>query len=352
MTPTMYGASAALLLLALVLIVVPLLRHRKEGGVGVTLTIMVLAFPLLVLTIYSYVSTYPWDDQTITVQQPASGTAAPVDEMITELAARLEQEPDVEGYILLARSYIQLQRWPDAVDAWHRAWELTEGKSPEVSLGYAEALILADQRTLKTSAADLLEQVLVELPDSTKALWYGAISASARGLNDLAIERYAKLSKVDDLPPNMRLVVQEQLAELGASASAQDAAPDTPDAAEEGATKGLVIRATITVDAALAELAPSGATLFLFARDKAQAGPPLAVKRMRPRTFPLEVKLSDANAMVAGRKLADASELEVVARISSTGSAIEAAGDLYGVAYPDVSVEEPRIEIVIDSVSQ
>jgi len=353
MTPILYLSAAALALVALALIVVPLLRYRKEGRTGTTLTAIVLLFPLAIGLIYANVTSYPWDDQSMAQTAATGDSAPPVEEMIVELAERLKTQPDAEGYILLARSYIRLQRFPDAVDAWHRAWELTEGNSPEVSLGYAEALILADQRSLKTSAGDLLDEVLQVMPDDPRALWYGGISAAARGLNDVAIARYSKLLQAEELPDNMRLIVQEQLAQLGADAPDAPVAMDAPAAeTEEGA--GLVLNVTIDIDPTIAELAAPGATLFLFARDADQPGPPIAVKRVRPKTYPIEIRLSNANAMVAGRKLESAKTLEVVARISPTGNAIEAAGDLYGDANPETGagVSELDLAIVIDSVVQ
>jgi cytochrome c-type biogenesis protein CcmH len=345
MTPIVYAAGAVLTLIALGLIVVPLLRYRTDSTVGLTLPAIVLLFPMLVAGTYAVVNTYPWGDD-VAVARPAPTPASqqpPVAEMITELAARLEREPDVEGYILLGRSYISLQRFADASDAWHKAWELTEGKDPEVSLGYAEALILSDQRTLKTGAADLLDYVLVERPNDSRALWYGGLSASARGLNDLAVARFIQLLNAD-LPENMRMVVQQQLAQLGAEAPDQIAEPMV----EEG--DGMSVAVAMDIDPAIAgQVSPDG-MLFVFARDAAAPGPPIAVKRVRVGSFPRTITLSNADAMVAGRKLEDAQQLKIVARISPSGNAIESPGDIYGEAVPTGAKGLQNVSLVIDSV--
>ena len=349
MTPGVYTAGVGLTLLALALLVVPLIRYRKASGVGISLIIVVLVFPLAVAAIYASVSSYPWADEAVArpVPDATSQSQPPVDEMITELEARLEREPDVQGYILLGRSYISLQRFADATDAWHKAWELSEGKDPEVSLGYAEALILADQRTLKTGAADLLDFVLSERPDDARALWYGGLSSVARGSNDQAVARFSRLLQLE-LPDNMRLVVQEQLAQLGAEAPVvASAAPDAP-AGEEG--DGLSIAIALDIDPAIADLVSPNALLFVFARDAGAGGPPIAVKRLRVGSFPRTISLSNANAMVAGRKLENAKSLEIVARISATGNAIQASGDLYGQGVPDMAAAQPAVNVVINSV--
>ena len=350
-TPALYAAGAALTLLALAVIVVPMLRHRKSTGIGLSLVAIILVFPLAVGGLYISVSSYPWNDQSLAIESSQQMDQPAVKEMITELAARLESEPEVEGYILLARSYTSLQRFPDAVDAWHKAWELTEGKSVDVSLGYAEALILADRRTLKTSAADLLEAAIAEVPDDPRALWYGALSAAALGHSNIAAERFSRLLQTD-LPDEFRMVVQQQLAELGGTAvSASDAA--SPSAAESVSEEGggIAVTATIKLDPAVAELAPPGATLFVFARDAKRPGPPIAAKRLNASQFPITVILTDADVMLKGNSLSKASQLKIAARISADGNPIAAPGDLYGEAIPVRSEGDAiNVSVLINSV--
>jgi cytochrome c-type biogenesis protein CcmH len=343
MTPIVYTAGAVFTLMALALIVVPLLRYRTDSAVGLTLPAIVLLFPLTVAGTYAAVTTYPWGGEVPARAAPTAAKQPPVDEMITELAARLEREPDVEGYVLLGRSYISLQRYADASDAWHKAWELTEGRDPDISLGYAEALILADRRTLETGAADLLDSVLVERPTDARALWYGGLSAAARGLNDLAVTRFSKLLEAE-IPDDMRIVVQEQLAALGAQAPATAAQA----AAEEGA--GMSVSVELDIDPAIGNRVSPDGMLFVFARDARAPGPPIAVKRLRTGSFPRTIKLSNADAMVAGRKLEDAQQLKIVARISLSGSAIEAPGDIYGEAFPGGGSGEQTVSVMIDRI--
>ena len=328
-----------------------MLRHRKSPGVGLSLTAIILVFPLAIGGLYITVSSYPWNDESATVAGSQSDDQPAVGEMIVDLAARLEKEPDAEGYILLARSYISLQRFPDAVDAWHKAWELTEGKSVDVSLGYAEALVLADRRTLKTSAADLLDTAIAERPDDPRALWYGGLSAAARGLNDVAAERFSKLLQ-SELPDEFRMVVQQQLAQLGgtpALVSNGNDASATANSSAEGS--GVVIQATIELDPAVAELAGPNATLFVFAQDTKRPGPPIAAKRLSASAFPITVVLTDADVMLKGNSLSSASQLKIAARISASGNPIAAPGDLYGEVIPAMPDDQTiNATVLINSV--
>ena len=71
-------------------------------------------------------------------------------------------------------------------------------------------------------------------------------------------------------------------------------------------------------------------TVFVLAR--AHDGPrmPLAVKRLKASQLPLEISLSDADAMAPMAKLSAFEKVDVVARISKSGDALPQSGDLEG----------------------
>jgi cytochrome c-type biogenesis protein CcmH len=341
----MFAAGAALALVALAFVVLPLFRHRREPAVGVTLTATVFLLPLCAAGLYFAVSNYPWDEKPpAAAANTSAASLPPVNEMIVELEKRMEARPDLEGLMLLGRSYMSLQRYQDAADALNRAWEMTKGESPEVNLDYAEALVLADKRTLVTSAADLLDSVLKAMPDDPRALWYGGLSAASRGMNELAIDRFTRLMQTD-LPDNMRTVVQTQLAQLGADTGAFEQG-NKARAAGEGAS----VTANVSIASELAGLVPQGAMLFVFARDGDKPGPPVAVKRLPAAQLPTTVTLTDGDAMVEGLSLAKVSELKLVARISVSGNPIAAPGDLYGEARSVTVGNGQEIEVLIDRI--
>ncbi len=77
------------------------------------------------------------------------------------------------------------------------------------------------------------------------------------------------------------------------------------------------------------KLAPT-TTVFLIVR--APGGPPmpLAVKRLAVSDLPTELSLSDSDAMVPGRSLRDAGNIEIIARASVSGNATPGPGDYEG----------------------
>jgi cytochrome c-type biogenesis protein CcmH len=329
-----YAGGAGLTLLALLFVIVPLLKYRKEGAVGIVLPVLIVAFPVAVYTIYSSVTSY--EEQAGTSVAQTSGSEPPVDELVSNLAERMRLEPTVDGLSMLGITYLRLQRYADAADAWRRAWEITDGKDVDVSISYAEALILANRDTLKTSAVDLLEFALSERPDDSRANWYGGLSAAARGQNDLAVKRWTVVLNDPQMPADARMALQQQLASMGGAAPA---------------AAGTVISATVSISPELAQQDTANRYLFLIARDVNQPRPPLAVRRVSVGSFPQSLEFGDANLMVPGRSLADVRELEVIARISQSGDPIAASGDLYGEAIPAADDNgNLKADILIDSV--
>ena len=76
---------------------------------------------------------------------------------------------------------------------------------------------------------------------------------------------------------------------------------------------------------------------------------PLAAKRLTPDRFPVSFELSEADAMNAGRKLSEAGPLVIEARLSRSGNAMRASGDLFGVS-PALKAGTRDTTIRIDQV--
>lgn len=349
MNLTFIALAAVLTIVAVALVAWPIWRSRQPGDGGAVLSIVmvVIGIPLAVIGIVPAISTYPWDAPEQAAAQAPQTPPPMVADMVNSLAARMASEPTVEGLTMLGRSYLELQRYDEAVDAWHDAWELSAGGDPQVSLGYAEALILADRETLLTSAGDLLDAVLLELPGEPRALWYGGLSSAARQRPAEAQARWGRLLQDPELPPQLRQVLEQQMAALSGAGGAT-AEPAGAPAANAGGLQ--VIEATVALSPALAANAGSG-VLFVIAREAGQPGPPIAVQRVPVASLPQVVTLSDDNVMLPGRSLANIENLELTARLSASGDAIAAPGDLYGVATPALGAATTlRVNVLIDSV--
>jgi cytochrome c-type biogenesis protein CcmH len=73
----------------------------------------------------------------------------------------------------------------------------------------------------------------------------------------------------------------------------------------------------------------------------------LAVRRVEKPSFPFEFEISGGDAMMAGGTFEG--PVDVVARLSRTGDAIPAKGDLEGVAR-SVKVPSRAVRLTIDTV--
>ena len=66
--------------------------------------------------------------------------------MVERLAERLQQEPDnLEGWVMLGRSYFILKRYSEAAQAYANVMALAEEETPDLLADYAEALAMAYQ---------------------------------------------------------------------------------------------------------------------------------------------------------------------------------------------------------------
>ena len=335
--------AAALSLASVVLVAMPLLR-RSSAGPGAPWTALAAAGLLVVgsAALYATWSNWPWR---------AVKVADSPESMVSELARRLERDPtDLNGWLMLGQSYTVLQEYPLAVRAFGRAAQLSGGKSAEALTGEAQALALADESELDGRAGRLIEQALALEPDSGKALFLGAAVAARRGDLPLARQRFARLLTLSP-PEAIRPMIEQQIAAIDAklsgtsptAAAVQQAQPQTNS---QGAAP--LVHVNVTLAPSLASSA-DGAPLFVFVRDPAQGGPPLAVKRLESH-FPQDVALSPADSMVPGRVFSAGQSVQVVARIARSGSPVAASGDPFGEVTYQVG-HDGLVSLVIDRLT-
>jgi cytochrome c-type biogenesis protein CcmH len=117
-----------------------------------------------------------------------------------------------------------------------------------------------------------------------------------------------------------------------------------PPIGEPGAPSGGSVAGTITLSPKLA-VGPSD-ILYVMAKKGTAT---LAVRRVEAPSFPFEFEISAGDAMMGGASFEG--PVDVVARVSKTGDAIPARGDLEGVAR-NVKVPARSVRLTIDTVRQ
>lgn len=338
--------AACLLAVAIAVLAWPLLRKRAiEGGGRATIAAAVVAGLLPAAAFLIYFSASNWDWNPPASQPPGmagtSLTKPQIERAVAELQSKLAKEPDdVASWKLLGRSATVIGNYPVAKQAFGEAYARTQGNDAEAVVGYAESMVLVDERAIDGEAANLFEKALELAPDNPRALWYGGIVAYRRGDMALAQQRWVDLQEYD-IPPDLRQVVAERLAELEQTVG--------KPAAKAGAAAATGrIDVSIALAPALAGQVPPGATLFIIAR-RGTGGPPLAVRRGPVGAWPVSASLSDADAMLPGIKLEEGGPLTVIARISKSGQPIAGSGDLFGEVGYDFASAKPA-NITIDRI--
>ena len=322
---------------AAVLLVLPLLRTLPDSRPVSSITAGVVLFVLLVggAGLYAALSNFTWVDEPVVAETPAAMTA--------KLAKRMAQEPDdLEGWLMLGRSYTALEQFPLAARAYQRADRLAKGQNAEAVLGIGETLVAQDPDALNGAAGHLFERALAIEPENGKALFYSAFAALARGDLAPARERFTRMLALNP-PPEVRDIIEKRIAGIDASLSPQSqaAAPDS--------SKSAKISVRVSLSPALADKVAAGAPLFVAARDPKQPGPPFAVKRLAA-SFPVDVELTAGDAMLESRRIAAGQTLEVVARVALGGTPTATSGDPFGQVSYHVG-KDGRLNIVIDQLS-
>ena len=114
-------------------------RQREDARPAAGLAAGGVLFALLLggAGLYAAFSNYSWVEMPDVADTPAA--------MAAKLAKRLAAEPnDLEGWLMLGRSYSTLEQFPLAVRAYQRADRLANGQNAEAIVGVGESLLAQD----------------------------------------------------------------------------------------------------------------------------------------------------------------------------------------------------------------
>jgi cytochrome c-type biogenesis protein CcmH len=160
---------------------------------------------------------------------PATGDRAKLAAAAEQLKARLQQEPGhVEGWVLLARTFASLERYPEARTAYSQAIALAP-KEPRLHAELGELLVLAAGGGVTAEA----EAEFAKAGDDPRARFYGAEAALQRGDREGAKATLRALLATAPAEAQWRKVVQERLSEIApGEAQGEIAADGQPPAAK------------------------------------------------------------------------------------------------------------------------
>ena len=267
---------------------------------------------------------------------------------LEEMTARLEQtvkvQPEAaEAWYFLGRAYMAQERYADAATAFGKAADLAD-RPAEVLGQLAQAQFFAGNRQWTPEIQSLTDEALRADPQEGTSLGLLGIGAYEAGRYAEAIGYWQRLLAGLPADDAARQPIESGIERAKAKVlEAGGTLPAEPVMASN--TPALKVR--VELAPALRDQVQPGDSLFVFA--KAASGPPmpLAVKRLTVADLPVEVSLSDADAMMPQLKISGFQQIQLTARISRAGNAT--AGEWMGKVPPVANDEAALQTIVIDS---
>ena len=259
-------------------------------------------------------------------------TAQQIEAMIGVLTSRLKEQPDdAEGWVMLARSFTVLDRYPEALPAYERAVALRSNDA-QLLADYADALAVNNNRVLAGEPMKWIEKALKIDPRNLKALALAGAGAFDQKDYAGAVSYWERVVQLSPPESNYLQQVQTSLAEARQLGGLPATVASRPASAPEPTTRvaGKAVSGTVSLAPALAARAGPEDTVFVFARRPDGKGMPLAILRKKVKDLPLQFTLDDSLAMSPAARISGADSVVVSARISKSGEALPQAGDLSG----------------------
>lgn len=345
-------------------------KDRRARGTALALGVLVLAVPIaLYIQLGTPDALAP--GATTAMATAAGGApnparaAAQIQKMIDKLQVSLQKNPgDATGWAMLGRVYAYIGEQSDganaakdfdnAVHAYAKAVALTPG-DPNLLVDFADALAMTQGQDLDGMPMKLIHRALKIDPHNVKGLALAGTQAFGHRRYADAIVYWDRAVQAAPEDPqfaqNLRNSIQE--ARKRAKLTGQKLPPELAANAASGlstqaaASAGVQGRVAIAPDL-LAKASPDE-TVFIYAR--AAFGPrvPLAMVRKQVKDLPIAFTLNDAMAMMPAYTISKFSPVIVEARVSRSGDAMPASGDLEG-ASQAVAAGTKGLSITIDHV--
>jgi len=271
---------------------------------------------------------------------------------------QLRNKPDdAIGWVWLGRLNMTLGQMDESIQAFEKALKL-KPDDDDVRVKYAQAAMMSGEEEGLDLAFRQLQYLLKKSPDNREYRLLMTVVAAQSNNKEVAFTNFALIR--DQLDPNSNLYnsLVTQLRAMGAPefllvfdpsrSGSQDSelnaagsgntqvSTDELGFAGQGAdpdgTKNISLNIEVSIsDELLNKLPPTG-FLIVFAQDASgNARMPLAVKKVPLPKFPVQMVLSQADAMIANFSLNTAENIMLTARISADQDVMPATGELQGV---------------------
>lgn len=157
--------------------------HGPSRKMAITI---LLLLPVLGLLGYGMLGNPKALDPTQTAA-PQQMTPEKINEMVASLAEKMKAKPDdMQGWLMLARSYKSLGRYDEAVQAFAKA-EKAINDEPDLLASYAETIAMANGKGITGKPIQLVERALKIDPKHGHSLFLAGAAAMEAGDNKKGI---------------------------------------------------------------------------------------------------------------------------------------------------------------------
>jgi cytochrome c-type biogenesis protein CcmH len=272
-------------------------------------------------------------DTRASVRAPAQNNAGAMASAAPASAADLERNVaanprDAQSWLALADLRRSQRDYAGSRTVYLKLIEL-RAMSAQSWADYADVLGSLAGGSLAGDAGRAIDNALALDGNNPKALWLKASQANEQHRYAEALGWWKKLRSMLPADSADARMVDANIAEASSLAGAPSAAPAASVATTVSTAPGVEVSGTVSLDRRFTDRVQSDSTLFIYAKAADSPGPPLAVLRTTVGTWPVTFRLDDSMAMIPSRRLSQFDRVVIEARISRSGQATPAAGDLY-----------------------
>ncbi|MCK5719300.1 MAG: c-type cytochrome biogenesis protein CcmI [Thiomargarita sp.] len=273
-------------------------------------------------------------------------------QLVDNLSARLKNQPDdTEGWMMLARSYMVMERYSEAVTAYNKLLDLVGKNDPQILSDLARATILTNLGKFAGQPVILLKIALNLDPNHQQSLWLMGLASVEKQDYPAAINYWEKLKVQlsEDRDAKTLKMVRTNIAnarnQLG-----EEILSKPVESEPKNATIMQHIEVRVELAADLKERVNPDDTLFIYAKAVQGSAMPLAIVKKAASELPTQVVLDDSMAMTPTMKLSNFKEVIIMARISRSGKATTQSGDLVGQVSPVMLGTPNQVIVIINQI--
>ena len=322
---------------------------KQEKPALWTAVILTVALPIASMGMYLWVGE-PEALNPLSVKAPEKADQVELAKMAENLAAKLNEKPDnLQGWVMLGRTYRTLENFDAAVFAYDRALKLSA--DDDLKLERVEVLAMKSRGNFEGEPWNVIREILQRDPQN-----YGALLMA--GSASYSHEKYADALKywqqarqplaadnpdvasldeaIESVQKKLGLPASPKVATAPVQATPQASSQASEANAKKGtaANSGLTVSGQVSMAQALQGKAKPNDVVFIYATPANGERMPLAIFKTTVSQLPMAFTLDDTTAMTPDRKLSSAGEVLVKVRVSKSGNAMPQSGDLSGTLGP------------------